>query len=60
MPPFGSFGKSSAHIIAFAYEAAHATGPKRRLDRDFACRFSHQARAIEKLVAELSNRIQTR
>ena len=33
---------------------AHATGAKHRLDRDFTSRFSHQARAIEELVAELT------
>ena len=54
MPPFGAFEDSVAFIGTFAHEAAHATGAKQRLDRDFTSRFSHQARAVEELVAELT------
>ena len=54
MPSFGSFEDSIAFIGTFAHEAAHATGAKHRLDRDFTGRFSHQARAVEELVAELT------
>jgi len=54
MPSFGSFEDAIAFIGTFAHEAAHATGAKHRLDRDLTSRFSHQARAIEELVAELT------
>ena len=54
MPSFGSFKDSIAFIGTFAHEAAHTTGAKHRLDRDLTSRFSHQARAIEELVAELT------
>ena len=54
MPPFGAFEDSIAYISTLTHEAAHATGAKHRLDRDFTSRFSHQARAVEELVAELA------
>ena len=54
MPSFGAFEDSVAYISTLAHEAAHATGAKHRLDRDLTSRFSHQARAIEELVAELT------
>lgn len=54
MPSFGAFEDSVAYISILAHEATHATGAKHRLDRDFTSRFSHQARAVEELVAELT------
>ncbi len=41
------------HYAVLLHECIHATGHKRRLDRDFQERFSTKARAFEKLVAEI-------
>jgi antirestriction protein ArdC len=53
LPGFEAF-KSAAHFYAVAFhELGHATGHKRRLDRDLRSRFGEKAYAAEELVAEL-------
>ena len=54
MPAIAAFHDPVAYIGTFAHEAAHTTGAKHRLDRDFAARFSREARAVEEMVAELT------
>lgn len=54
MPRFDVFWDAVAYIGTYVHEAAHATGAKHRLDRDFSPRFSRQALAIEELTAELT------
>lgn len=54
MPDFGVFRDAVAYIGTYVHEAAHATGAKHRLDRDFTNRFTRQALAVEELTAELA------
>jgi antirestriction protein ArdC len=54
MPALALFEDPISYVGTYAHECAHATGAKHRLDRDFTTRFSHQARAVEELVAELT------
>jgi antirestriction protein ArdC len=42
-----------AMLATLLHEGIHATGHKKRLDRDFTQKFSTEARAREELVAEL-------
>lgn len=54
MPAFSTFYDSVGFIGTYVHEAAHATGAKHRLDRSFGKRFSHEARAVEEMTAELT------
>jgi antirestriction protein ArdC len=54
MPSFGAFHDATGYVATYAHEAAHATGAKHRLDRDFGARFSRDALAMEEIVAELT------
>jgi antirestriction protein ArdC len=54
MPAFASFEDPLSYVATYIHEAAHATGAKHRLDRDFTIRFSHETLAVEELVAELT------
>ena len=54
MPAFAAFHNPIAYIGTFAHEAAHATGAKHRLDRDFTTRFGRASPAVEEMVAELA------
>ena len=54
MPCFASFRDASAHMGTLLHEAAHATGAKHRLDRNFAERFKRDSLAIEEICAELA------
>jgi antirestriction protein ArdC len=54
MPDFNVFLDAVAHVGTYVHEAAHATGAKHRLDRDFTKRFTRQALAVEELTAELA------
>lgn len=54
MPAFNVFRDAVAHVGTYVHEAAHATGAKHRLDRDFTKRFTRQALAVEELTAELA------
>ena len=54
MPGFASFRDASAHMGTLLHEAAHATGAKHRLDRNFAERFKRDSLAIEEICAELT------
>lgn len=51
MPGFASFRDASAHMGTLLHEAAHATGAKHRLDRNFAERFKRDSLAIEEICA---------
>lgn len=44
-----------AMLATLLHEGIHATGHKKRLDRDFTAKFSTEARAREELVAELGS-----
>ncbi|QPB24244.1 zincin-like metallopeptidase domain-containing protein [Rhizobium sp. 007] len=54
MPDFNVFRDAVAHVGTYVHEAAHATGAKHRLDRDFTKRFTRQTLAVEELTAELA------
>ncbi|BCH19534.1 ArdC family protein [Mesorhizobium sp. L-2-11] len=54
LPDFNVFRDPVAHVGTYLHEAAHATGSKHRLDRDFAKRFTREALAVEELTAELA------
>ena len=54
MPTFASFRDASAQMGTLLHEAAHATGAKHRLDRNFAERFKRDSLAIEEICAELT------
>jgi hypothetical protein len=54
MPPSDAFDDTVAFYGTLIHEAAHATGAKHRLDRDFGGRFHSGARAIEEITAELT------
>ena len=44
-----------AMLATLLHEGVHATGHKKRLDRDFTARFSTEARAREELCAEIGS-----
>lgn len=54
MPTFHTFRDASAQMGTLLHEAAHATGAKHRLDRDFSERFKRDNLAIEEICAELT------
>ena len=54
MPPRAAFDDVASFYGTLLHEAAHATGAKHRLDRDFGQRFHGDARAIEEVTAELT------
>ncbi|MEJ1967067.1 MAG: zincin-like metallopeptidase domain-containing protein [Rhizomicrobium sp.] len=54
MPVVGAFRDGASYAGTLLHEAAHATGAKQRLDRNFGERFADQARAMEEAVAELT------
>lgn len=54
MPPLPAFCDAVAHAGTLFHEAAHATGAKHRLDRNFSERFGPSSRAMEEAVAELT------
>lgn len=56
LPPRDAFDDTAAFYGTLLHEAAHATGAKHRLDRDFGARFGDGARAIEEITAELTAR----
>ena len=51
VPPGELFHSADARFSTIAHEAAHATGAKHRLNRQFGKRFGDQAYAAEELVA---------
>ncbi len=51
VPPGELFHSADARFSAIAHEAAHATGAKHRLNRQFGKRFGDQAYSAEELVA---------
>ncbi len=54
LPAFAAFHDAVAYVGTYLHEAAHATGAKHRLDRDFGVRFTREALAMEELTAELT------
>lgn len=54
MPAFSAFRDASAQMGTLLHEAAHATGAKHRLDRDFSDRFKRDNIAMEEICAELT------
>jgi antirestriction protein ArdC len=52
MPPHSAFESPAAHAGTLIHEAAHATGAKHRLDRNFQERFRRDWLAIEEVTAE--------
>ena len=54
MPAYSAFASASAHAGTLIHEAAHATGAKHRLDRNFQERFRRDWLAIEEATAELT------
>ncbi|MEI2677588.1 MAG: ArdC-like ssDNA-binding domain-containing protein [Burkholderiaceae bacterium] len=50
MPGFASFRDASAHMGTLLHEAAHATGAKHRLDRNFAERFKRDSEMTSAFV----------
>ena len=54
MPHFSSFRDASAHMATLLHEAAHATGARHRLDRNFSARFKRDSLAMEEICAELT------
>jgi antirestriction protein ArdC len=54
MPPCESFHEAAEYYGTHLHEAAHATGAKHRLDRNFNQRFGRDALAIEEAIAELT------
>lgn len=55
MPSFEAFDSAADHYSTLYHEGIHATGAQHRLDRDFTLRFSHEAAAVEELVAEIGS-----
>ncbi|MGH7096853.1 MAG: ArdC family protein [Stellaceae bacterium] len=55
MPSFGVFDTATDHYSTLYHEGGHATGAKHRLDRNFTIRFSHEAAAVEELVADVGS-----
>ena len=54
MPDFQRFHEPVGYYGTLLHEAAHATGAKHRLDRDFSKRFSRETLAMEEMTAELT------
>lgn len=54
MPTFGSFRDPASAVGVLLHEAAHATGAKHRLDRNFEERFKRDWLPIEEACAELT------
>lgn len=54
MPEFERFHEPVGYYGTLLHEAAHATGAKHRLDRDFSKRFSRETLAMEEMTAELA------
>lgn len=54
MPPYAAFESAAAHAGTLLHEAAHASGSKHRLDRNFQERFRRDWLAIEEATAELT------
>jgi antirestriction protein ArdC len=54
MPEYSAFASPAAHAGTLIHEAAHATGAKHRLDRDFHERFKRDWLPIEEATAELT------
>lgn len=55
MPMPGQFESDDAHQSTFYHECIHATGHKKRLDRDLIARFGSEDYAKEELIAELGS-----
>jgi antirestriction protein ArdC len=53
LPPFAAFRDAHGYYATHLHEAAHATGAKHRLDRDFTGKWSKDALAMEEMTAEL-------
>jgi antirestriction protein ArdC len=54
MPPFDAFHEAAGYYGTLIHEAAHGSGAKQRLDRNFNERFRRDAVAIEEATAELT------
>lgn len=54
MPPFEAFHEAAGYYGTLIHEAAHGSGAKHRLDRNFNERFRRDAVAIEEATAELA------
>ncbi len=54
MPSFEAFHEAAGFYGTLIHEAAHGTGAKHRLDRNFNERFGRDAVAIEEATAELT------
>ncbi len=54
MPEYVSFSDPAAHAGTLIHEAAHATGAKHRLDRNFEERFKRDWLPVEEACAELT------
>jgi antirestriction protein ArdC len=54
MPSFAAFHEATGYVATYVHEAAHATGAKHRLNRDFGIRFDRDALAMEEICAELT------
>lgn len=54
MPAFERFHDPVGYYGTLLHEAAHASGAKHRLDRDFSKRFSRETLAMEEMTAELT------
>lgn len=54
MPGFERFHEPVGYYGTLLHEAAHATGAKHRLDRDFSKRLSRETLAMEEMTAELT------
>ena len=54
MPDYAAFTSPAAHAGTLIHEAAHATGAKHRLDRNFQERFKRDWLPIEEATAELT------
>lgn len=54
MPPVASFSEAAGYYATLIHEAAHATGAKHRLNRNFHKGFTGAELAIEEMTAELA------
>jgi antirestriction protein ArdC len=54
MPPLEAFHEAAGYYGTLIHEAAHGSGAKHRLDRDFHERFRCDVVAIEEATAELT------
>jgi len=55
MPPADTFVDGASHAGVLLHEAIHATGSKKRLDRDFGRSFGDTSYCQEELIAELGS-----